>query len=542
MTAVGARSVTAAALLAGVVVAGWQLGLVRADYWAQLDPWATFLVGGLAMLCGTLVFGFWRLAQRSEYYFRIGERLPWTAETQVIGWRGRALLVGHAAQVEVLDFPPAVQRVLYVAMFIGVGIATVNNRAVALLREAPAALGRSGTEYCPEAAPAVAEPTQPQGCKLVIRAYQLGYATSLGSCAPTAPTAGARRHAPVCKKRQRDEPYLHYVWRLLDRLGGDDPPAAHRVPEGVPEGGISRFQYQLDHVAVLMESTGDSVAMRSRSSHHLFTNLSDPRASAGDRMRGALERGCGGRLAQLAHFPRFPDTEAGKSALLEHVIDQLMFNPAYKPVVAQCGEVIIHWGAPPDTCARLVARPRDVLAEQGALAAVDELLVWRRRKAELARLHLRELGEPAPADRVVSFQCVMFGGVDQPPVEHAVALDGDSLRVREVRMAPLGGDGASQIRLYKRLAELFAEGFGYGRLTSAESFGAKAADATMVAAFRDPSLLLTKLDLLRDADLFLGNEWLTDRPDLLEVYPYHVHLKNFVEIFRRQYQLHRGRL
>ena len=29
---------------------------------------------------------------------------------------------------------------------------------------------------------------------------------------------------------------------------------------------------------------------------------------------------------------------------------------------------------------------------------------------------------------------------------------------------------------------------------------------------------------------------------LLEVYPYHLHLKNFVEIFRRQYKLHRGRL
>jgi len=536
--AVGARSVTAAALLAGVVVAGWQLGLVRADYWAQLDPWATFLVGGLAMLCGTLVFGFWRLAQRSEYYFRVGERLPWTAETQVIGWRGRALLVGHAAQVDVLDLPPAALRVLYVAMFIGVGIATVNNRAVALLRETPAALGRSGTEYCPEVAPAAAEPTQPQGCKLVLRAYQLGYATSLGSCAPR---AAAPRREPVCTKRQRDEPYLHYAWRLLDRLGDEDRPVASAAP-GVPAGAISRLQYQLEHVAVLMDSTADSVAMRSRSSHHLFTNLRDPRATAGDRLRGALERGCGARLAQLAHFPRFPDTEAGTSALLEHVIDQLMFNPAYKPVVAQCGEVILHWGAPPDTCTRLVARPRDVLAEQGALAAVDELLVWRRRKAELARLHLRELGVPAPADRVVSFQCVMFGGAEQAPVEHTVALDGDALAVREVRMAPLGGDGASQIRLYKRLAELFAEGFGYGRLTSAESIGAKAADATMVAAFRDPSLLLTKLDLLRDADLFLGNEWLTDRPDLLEVYPYHVHLKNFVEIFRRQYQQHRGRL
>jgi len=236
------------------------------------------------------------------------------------------------------------------------------------------------------------------------------------------------------------------------------------------------------------------------------------------------------------------DTAAGPSLLLEQVIDQLVFNPAYKPVVAQCGETVIHWGAPPDTCARIVDAPRAVLAEQAALASIDELLRWRQRKAELAGLHMRELGLPVTADRIASVQCLMFGALDHAPVERTIELDGEQLAVRDARMLPLAADGGSQIRLYKRLAELFADGFGYGRLTSNESFGAQAADATMVAAFRAPSFQLTKLDLLRDADLFLGNEWLTDRPDLLEVYPYHLHLKNFVEIFRRQYKLHRGRL
>ena len=42
-------------------------------------------------------------------------------------------------------------------------------------------------------------------------------------------------------------------------------------------------------------------------------------------------------------------------------------------------------------------------------------------------------------------------------------------------------------------------------------------------------------------NLFLGNEWLAKRPDLLAVYPYHLHLKTFIEIFRRQYKEHRGR-
>lgn len=537
MTAVGARSVTAAALLPAVAVMGWQAGLLRDDYWAQLDPWVAFLVGGFAVLCGSLVFRFWRLAERSEYYFRFGERLPWGSEIALLGWRGRALLVGHAAQADVVDLPPVVLRALYIAIFIGLGVVTVNNRAVALLRDTPATFAHSGSQWCPEPKPPELERHDDQGCKLVIRAYQLGYAKSLGSCGPK---QAAARAEPVCRKRQRDEPYAHYAWRLLDRaLNGEAPGDA---TGGEAPGLIDRFERQLDHVEALYDSTVDSVAMRPRSSHHLFTNLPDPRPSLGDRVRSAAARGCGARLAQLAYFPRMADTPAGPSLLLEQVIDQLVFNPAYKPVVAQCGETVIHWGAAADTCARIVDAPRAVLAEQAALASIDELLRWRQRKAELAGLHMRELGEPVTADRIASVQCLMFGAVEQAPVERMIELDGERLAVRDARMTPLAADGASQIRLYKRLAELFAEGFGYGRLTSNESFGAQAADATMVAAFRAPGFQLTKLDLLRDADLFLGNEWLTDRPDLLEVYPYHLHLKTFVEIFRRQYKLHRGRL
>lgn len=533
MTAIGARSITAVLLLVGAAALIWSAGLVRGDYWAQLDPWVTFLAAGFAVLCGTLVFRFWRMVDRSEYYFRVGERTPWGGEIALVGSQHRTLIVGHAMHTRVVDFPPAVMRVLYTAIFLGVGLVTVTNRAVALLREIPHAFNAGDRDLCAEPKPPPPETTTPPGCKLVIRAFQLGYATSLGSCGPKQAEA---KIEDVCKKRQRDEPYLHYAWRLFDaRLD-----SWTSAPPG--RGAINHFSDQIDHVGALFDANRDSVAMQPRSSHHLFTNLPDPRPSLGDRVHIALERGCGARLAHLTHFPAMQDTPAGRSMLLEHVIDQLLFNPAYKPVVAQCGETVVHWGAPADTCARLVAHPRDVLREQGALDEIDGLLGWRQRKAELARLHMRELAPPAPADRVVSFQCLMFGDGDEPPSQSDVALDGETLRARATKMAPLTADGASQIRLYKRLAALLAEGFSYGRLSSNESIGAKADDAATIAAFKNGDFLLTKLELLRDADLFVGNEWLTARGDLLDVYPYHLHLENFIEIFRRQYQLRRGRL
>jgi hypothetical protein len=532
MTAVGARSVTVVALLAGTVAMLWWQGILRADYWGQLDPWVPFLAGGFAVLCGTLVFAFWRLVDRSEYYFRIGERLPWAFEIALVGSQHRTLIVGHAAHAQVIDVPPAVQRAMYVAIFFGMGLVAVTNRAVALLRDVPRVFAPAEREFCTEPAPP--EPaTTPVGCKLVIRAYQLGYATSLGSCAPR---TSERKIEDVCRKRQRDEPYLHYAWRLFD--GRIASVAAQASGTDV----IDRFEAQLDHTQALLDSTLDSVAMAPRSSHHLFTNLPDPEPALADRVHTALERGCGARLAHLQHFPRTEDTPIGRSKLLQQVLDQLLFHPGYKPVVAQCGETIVHWGAPVDACARLVAAPRSFLDSQGALEPVAQLIAWRRRKAELARLHMRELGEPAPADRIVSFQCLMFGDADQPPGDHAVAIDGETLHVRDTRMAPLDADGASQIRLYKRLAALLAEGFSYGHLSSNESIGGRPDDAAMAAAFADRGFLLTRLDLLRDADLFVGNAWLTERSDLLEVYPYHLHLENFIAIFRRQYGLHRGRL
>ena len=48
--------------------------------------------------------------------------------------------------------------------------------------------------------------------------------------------------------------------------------------------------------------------------------------------------------------------------------------------------------------------------------------------------------------------------------------------------------------------------------------------------------------MLENVDIFLGNNWVLEREDLLGVYPYHIHLKNYVESFRAEYQESRGRL
>ena len=535
MKGIGARSVAAVALFAGTFVTMWRLERFRPDYWAQLSPWVTFLAGGFAVLAGTLVFVYWRLAEPSHAYLRFGDKLPFGDETSLVATRRRALVVGRAPFVDVVDLPPRVMHAAYVAIVLGIALVGLDNRAVALLREVPSRFDPSNIDICKPPEPPKREAKRSQGCKLVERAYQLGYTKSLGSCAPT---EAAREVRQVCTRRQIDEPQLHYAWRRL----AERVTAMLTADEG--PGSMDRFARQLDHLAAIVHATLETVAMRPRSSHHLFTNLPDPRPALRDRVDGLLERGCGARLAHLPHFPRMEDGPGGASKLFEHVLAQLMFNPSYKPIVAQCEEVVVHWGAPVDTCARLVDRPVAALGELGVLDAVRGVLRWRDTSGETRQLDPARARDLPSAQRIVSFQCLMFDPAAEPaaPVERTLALDGERLAVREVRTKPLVGDGGSQIRLYKQLAALLAPGFGYGRLTSNQSVGATPEEAALAEAFRQPAFALTRLDLLRDADLFLGNDWLARRPDLLEVYPYHLHLQNFIEIFRRQYRQHEGRL
>src|SRR5882724_7076086 len=130
MRALGARSVTAATLVAGTLAAMWWLERFRSDYWAQLSPWVTFLAGGFAVLAGTLVFAYWRLAERSTYYLRFGAKLPFGEETALLARRGPTLIVGHATYMDVLDFPPRVMYALYVGFFLGLALISLDNRAV----------------------------------------------------------------------------------------------------------------------------------------------------------------------------------------------------------------------------------------------------------------------------------------------------------------------------------------------------------------------------------------------------------------------------
>jgi len=543
---IGAKSIASLSLLVIVTAVVWLGGHLSMASMARLDPWVAALLGVFAYLTGTMVWRIWRLDEKSGTGFRYTSRATrFDVDITLIDNLGGKITIGQTTHEPARDLPPAVQRAILILVCLLIGLIAFNNRTVALIKGLPERIRVGSAQFCDE--PDQEEkPRGPeaQGCELVRRAYLLGYAKSLGPCEPE---VGEESEQP-CKLRQRDEPYLHYAWRLLvDRtrpvLDQFSPTALGKFKD--------RFGTQLDHLGTLYDVLRQSIANMPRASHHLWTNLPNPRKGVWGRIKNTVEPShC---LAQTTPAADRWSMSAGAptaSELLERVFGQLLFDPRYKPIVGVCREYTIHWDAPPDACSRLASHPREFLADTDALAPVLQVLGRRRRELELEKL--RELFDDAPAsgegevrvpEKVVSFQCF----IEDPDGEgkatgHPFTLDSQRFLASEVLFKYTDQDRRLPVELAHRLASLLARGFYYGRHLSRASPTQHEEDISLDELLAGGDFLLAKLEYLRDADLFLAPEAVGERTDLYEVYPYHLHLRSFVEVFRRQYKQQRDRL
>jgi hypothetical protein len=436
---------------------------------------------------------------------------------------------------------------LLTAIFVVIGALAFDDEATERLLAVPAQLGEPArSKFCPPlaeeeeepaAAPVPAPVVEQPGCALVKRAFELGYAKDLGDCAPkqvelAAPVAAAPRRE-VCRLRQHDEPYLHFAWRRLRDTAGD---LTEADPVGVVTGRVDALQTRLDFLDTLMAQQLHAITTSPHASHHLWISLPDPRR--GDWLGDLLEPPrCDDRYVDLPLWPSWGPalSEAG---LVQHVLGQLLFATRFGKAPASCRDVVVHWDAPADACARLAADPAGFLAGQGALEPVRAVLDRRRRQIELRALaaalgHRPTVAEPPPAEVVVSLQCfVVDPEGDAAPRGFTVELDGVALGVREVRVPAVRTDGAGPIDVYRQLGGLLVGDFAAGEPTLPPP----------------PEILdgddfpLARLDAIHDADPFLGARWPLDRGDLDDVYPFHRPLGGYVEEFRRRYRAQRGRL
>jgi hypothetical protein len=527
---IGTKTLATVTLLVGGLVTAIVLGVLAPARLLSRDWGTLFLVGCFGVVVGTVMFRFFRLGEQSRNYFRWStEVTPWElAEGHFLGSDERRITLGEN-HGEAFDLPAAAQHVIAVAIALLLALSCIDSRAIELLDKARHNVLTATSSYCPEEEPeeqTTLDPNAP-GCELVRRAYALGYAESLGECAPKTKERAAA--AAPCTRRQRDEPLLHYAWRLLAGFGSS---ARKQIDRAHMDKLERDFQTRFHHARAVAAAEREMLASAPHASHHIWTNLPDPGDDA------FKPESCADHYRWLPHRPPISKDDKGGSKVFEHIVAQLLFESRYEPAAGACREYHVHWSAPRDLCKRLAANPEATLRETHALEPV---------KTTLERYELGKELEPLTGHKqtlepqsFLSFQCYIEG--DQPAQSSlAFSFAGHSFVADEVHVAT-PRDSTLAIDRYEAIASLLVRGFHYGALMSEAGLEPARSSTGLEAAFTGSDYLLSRLYGLESLDIYLDAGWIAERPELLEVYPYQRHLKNYVQVFRRQYKRERGRL
>ena len=531
---IGAKTLASITLLVAVVAAAFALGSFAPEHLAARGPRTLVLVGCFGVVVGTLVFRFWRFGEDSRHYFRwTSESIGWSvSEGHFLGGDRRRIVIGENRDGEAFDFSPRVRHLMSILIASVLGLAAIGSRALEQLGGAYERAASATSTFCPEEEEKkgpTKDPNEP-GCELVRRAYALGYAKSLGDCAPKKSEPGVAARL-ICTRRQRDEPLLHYSWRLLAGFFGNLNRTAR---PGYFKQSLADFRRRSSRLASLRRAEGEILTSAPHASHHIWTNLPDPKDGAFE------ETTCTNRYLRLPHRPDPPPGAARASKVLEQVLAQLLFEATYANAAGHCREYHVHWGAPADACERLVTKPEAFLQASHALDDVNVTLERYRVASDLA-----SLGGPKPPEPAsfVSFSCYLEGdGPERTSAPFALpSFPGHRFTAEKLRVAPSPPDAALYVDRYDAVARLLVSGFHYGSFLS-EAGLEQATAGGLESAFAGSDFLLTRAYELESIDIYLDPGWIAKRPDLLEVYPYGRHLKNYVEMFRRQYRRERGRL
>lgn len=558
------------------------------SYLKGLNNELSFFIGLFSIVFGIGVYHFWKLGERSVYYLHLVQDVDMPKDAiEIFNYKGLAFGIGNQANIDVIEFAPIIQKIICIICLFNIALFTFDNSGFDKLKTLPSQFEASESEFCPENDEDFND-SVPEGCELIIRAHRLGYAKELGICEPKKIDPEKMQ---VCQKRRVDEPYLHYMSRLFIR-------SVEKQKEFFKNNELEKLkdklELQVTNIETLRDYQAYAIGSAPRASHHIWTDLPYPQHYIIQKYREHLDPNyC------IEQFQKQTNTitvakkdERKNSKLMEHAYGHLLFNPKSPLTVGFCKEYKIHWNADPDVCERLAESPVSILEDEGLLPEVS--LVLRRHDIANAILSLDEnirqiekADEAVITDKtetknsvellidgkdtkqknpkidvkskiakskqqirkkneLVSFQCFMRAKrPNQPGVKRNFDLDKTEFTVMTRYFPVKENFGESQISMYNEFSKVLEDRFHYSQLTSrsdVEIEGVSSETSDKQLYLEEPSYLFARLDILKNVDIFLGNSWVLERDDLLGVYPYHVHLQNYVNTFRAKYQERHGRL
>jgi hypothetical protein len=588
----GTNSIFISLILLVCIVISYKSDVLNWSYLKGINDDLSFFIGLFSILFGVGFYTFWQLGEKSVYTIHLAknEFMPKGVNT-IFSNDNFSFGISSRIKTKSSEFSSIVREIFCIGIFCNLALITLDNGGFDKLISFPSEIMQSSSGYCPVKDENAEEAPPKEGCELIIRAYKLGYAKNLGICEPETIDPDKME---ICEKRREDEPYFHHMSRMLvssvkKQIEFFENNKVQQIKD--------KFNLQLQELEVLKDYRAYAISASPRASHHIWTNLPYPENDFVQKYRQVFQPNhCIEQFQNQTNTVRVEDNDERKnSKLLEHVYGQLLFNPKSKLTVGSCKEYEIHWNSQPNICESLAINPEQVLQEEGVLAEVqlvlerhdiaNVMLTLDEEIQELKQIEVNdstasnvagekeeERGASASEDnnvensgakvgasqiakakeqirkknQLVSFQCFMQAGDSaHDNVESNVNLNGTNFLVRTRYFQLAESKGESQIAMYRDFSKLLEDRFHYSQLTSRSDIniaGVTGDAAEDVRLLEEPTYLFSRLEKLENVDIFLGNNWVLEREDLLDVYPYHLHLQNYVNSFRAEYQESRGRL
>lgn len=552
------------------IIISYNADVLKLSYLKGINDDLSFFIGMFSIIIGVGFYNFWKLGGKSVYVIHLTniKYMP-KAVNKIFNYKGISFGVSSEIKLKenVTEMPSIIRLVLCISIFLNLALITLGNIGFDKLKRFPSEILQEKSDYCPDEEDIINAPPK-EGCELIVRAYKLGYAKDLGVCEPKEIDP---EKLEVCQKRRKDEPYFHYMSRLL--IGSIENKVEYFKNNRVKKI-EDKFKLQLKELETLKDYRRYAISAAPRASHHIWTNLPYPENIFIEQYRKYFKPSfCIEQFQNQTNTVRLKKDDKRKdSKMLEHVYGQVLFSPKIRNTVAFCKEYTIHWNSEPNTCERLKKNPEAVLQEENVLSEVE--LVLKRHDIANAILSLDEdtkriegisnkvenrksnknkivKGKIAKdkqqirkKNELVSFQCFMQSK-KAGNKQSKVRLNDTRFLVRTRFFKKIEAEGDAQISMYKEFSKLLENRFHYSKLTSRSDINLGLEIGNVFSdqgSLEEPSYLFTRLERLKNVDIFLGNKWIFERDDLLEVYPYHVHLKNYIRSFRSEYSQSRGRL
>jgi hypothetical protein len=528
MRSIGLRSLFWSVMTAVMAILEATRGRLNISDLEQLDPRVTLAAGFCAITLGGIVYRGFRLEEKATTV------LVWLPDDQrsegtlLIRFRGWSLWLERDSSRRAFEFSPAFQRFIVTAFFVLVSAYCFGPRELNTLAHASDTHYLGRPRYCPSPdGKKQVQKNRPE-CRLIYRAYELGYTKDLGKCGDD-----TGKKPEMCDLQMSDEPNLHYAYRVFSARESEFSALIARQDKAKLK---EDFHSDVQRFRPLLKDYFAQINNEPQAAHILLTNLPNPRGPVEDWIyRTYMGAQCRREYQSLPNQGPKVESPADAGKAFAHSYGQLLFESSYPTTVAHCDEFHIVWNVPEALCADLPKDPDRALAQVGAKQPLERVLAFYDRKHFLRPgLKYRKPSE------FMSVNCLTFGDRNQNANAlvkfHDQAFSYRWLALQMEMPAP------SSIRITKNTAHVLAPSFTYSGFQSKAGFNSNPLLDVKADSMAGEGFGLSRLGLLRDVDVFLGAPWLEQRADLMEIYPYYLHLAHFVESFRNSYRMERGRI